>query len=466
MMLNLSSINLNDHEQFYVQYPGSIQSHGVLLVIDIQTLNIIQVSENTQDFLGIKPRTLLGKPLNYLLSSKTITNILGFVDKNNHEYVEKIKLKRNPKKLKFRGIFHTIQDSLILELEPLSPEDNKSSIEIYNLFRNSIINIELTNNLEEILQIITQEVRKITQFDRVLIYRFEFDSSGVVLAEDKREDIESYLGLHYPAYDIPTPARQFYSSNWLRIIPNVFYQPIPIIPRQHPLRNEELDLSHAVLRSVFPCHVQYLKNMGVSASMSISIMNESKLWGLIACHHYSPKYISYETRKICEFLGQFISAKLLYKQEEKFREYRRQIQQIQSLIRDELNKNYNSISNVFNKNKGHLINLTHSQGLAICLDEKISLIGKTPTQEQIEDLIINFLTPQKIEIFYTDSLEKNYPKAAEFQNKACGILAISIFLTNSNYHIIWFRTEQAHEVKWAGNPDDFTVISDEHNMTQ
>lgn len=465
-MINLSLIDLQNYEQFEVKYPGSIQPHGMLLVIDLATLNIIQVSSNTRSFLGIKPKTLLGKSIRYLLSSDKIKDLLDFFNENDHEFVEIIKLKKSKIISKFQAVAHKIQDSIILELEPFLIEDNNPSIKLYNLLKNAITNIGLTNYLDETLQTIAKEIRKITQFDRVLVYRFDFDSSGVVLAEDKREDLDSYLGLHYPAYDIPTQARQFYSSNWLRIIPNVFEEAVPIIPRKHPVKNEELDLTRAVLRSVFPCHIQYLKNMGVSASMSISLMNEKSLWGLIACHHYSTRYINYETRKVCEFVGQFLSIELLYKQEQEFRNYRTQIKGIQTRIREGLIDHTQSIDNVIVKNQSSLLNLTRSQGVSICLDKQITLIGKTPNQKQVQDLINHFLDPRKTEIFYTDSLEKDYPKAEEFKETACGMLAISIFLSNSTYHIIWFRPEQCQEIQWAGNPSDVTIITDDQEIPQ
>ncbi|MGK7878882.1 MAG: ATP-binding protein [Crocosphaera sp.] len=479
-MKDLSLNNTQQYEQFEIRYPGSIQAHGVLLVIDIATLTILQVSENTREFLGVKPKTLLGKPLTYLMSCKQIEKIKNFLNQGDPEFIDVIKLKKNKDIQKFKGIVHKTQDSIILELEPLELDSN-GLINPYNLLKNAIARISDTNNLEELLSTITEEVRKITHFDRVLIYRFEYDCSGVVVAESKRENdhghgvviaeskeeyMESYLGLHYPAYDIPTPVIEFFSSNWLRIIPDINYQPVSIIPRKHSLKNEELDLTRAVLRSVYPCHIKYYNNMGVKASMSISLMNKNRLWGLIAAHNYSPKYIGYETRKICEFLGQFLSVELLYKQEQEFRSYRTQIQGIQSRIREGLLKHPDLIDKVFYPNRASLLNLTRSQGAVIYLDKHISLIGKTPTKEQIKALVNDFLHTKKSEIFYTDNLIQDYKKAQEFKQLGCGILAISLFLNHSTYHIIWFRPEQSHEVKWAGNPHDVELINNEQGMSE
>lgn len=461
MELSRQYINLDNYEQFTVHTPGCIQPHGVLFVLETEELKILQVSDNTKQFLGIKAKSLLGKSLSSLISPKQIKYLLELVRGNSPEFVTLLTFKNKKKKAKFKGIIHRIQDSLVLELEPLKLFKNHDSIELYTLLKNAITKISIASSFEKLTDNITQEVRKITGFDRVLLYRFEMDGSGVVIAENKREDLESYLGLHYPSFDIPSSVRKFYRNNWLRLIPDVNYESIPIVPRQHPLKQEDLDLSFAVLRSVFPCHIQYLKNMGVQASMSISLMNEGNLWGLVACHHYSPRYVDYETRKVCEFLGQFISVELLYKQEQEFRKYRTQIQGIQSRIRQGLSRNPHLIGNVIKKNQSSLLNLVRAQGAVISLGEQINLIGETPDKGQIKDLIKNFLNQKQTDIFYTDCLPKEYSPAEEYKPLACGILAISIFLSSSTYHIFWLRPEQIHEVEWAGNPDEIIIADAE-----
>lgn len=458
-MSNLLPVDPDIYEQFSVHNPGSIQPHGVLLAIELKTLKISHMSENTEEFLGIKPEELIGKSLTDLISAKQVTKIVDIVNQNNPEFVEVLTIKTRKKKVKFKGIVHRLKDQLILELETHLPPNKNQSFHLYNLLKNAITSLSNAGNLSELAQIIAVEIQKITQFDRVMVYRFEIDSSGVVIAEKKRENLESYLDLHYPSSDIPHPARTFYCKNWLRLIPDVNYQPVGIISLPDPLKNEELDLSYAVLRSVFPCHVQYLKNMGVSASMSISLINEKKLWGLVACHHYSPKYVDYETRKVCEFLGRFMSIELLYKQEQEFKKYRTKIQEIQGRIRQVLSNYPLFIGDAMRENESNLLNLVQAKGAVICLGEQLTLIGQTPSKEQIRDLIHDFLNEHKLEIFYTDCLQKNYAKAGEFKDVATGVLAISIFLT-STYHLIWFRPEQLYDVKWAGNPQDFTLISE------
>ena len=155
-------------------------------------------------------------------------------------------------------------------------------------------------------------MRRLTGFDRVMIYRFDEDWNGQVVAEDRADGLNSFLGLRYPASDIPAQARALYRSQWLRLIVDVGYRPVPLVPPLNPLTGRPLDLSHASLRSVSPVHVEYLHNMGVSASMSISLLDRGELWGLIACHHYAgPHQPPYEIRVAAEFLGQTLSARMV-----------------------------------------------------------------------------------------------------------------------------------------------------------
>ncbi|MBE9222483.1 response regulator [Cyanobacterium stanieri LEGE 03274] len=461
-MIDLTTAEKKYHEQYDIRYPGSIQGHGILIVIDFATLKIVQVSNNIDNLLKISPKNLLGKPLNYLIDSSQINKILVALENNNHDFVEIITTKKFKDKIKFQGTIHKVKDNVILELEPLHLSGENNSPNLYCLLNNAIINTTSSYSLEETYQVITQEIRKITDFNRVLIYRFNIDGSGVVIAEDKKEGVESYLGLHYPSYDIPTPAREFYARNWLRIISDVSAPTVEIVSSENLSKPQGLDLSRSTLRSVFPCHIQYLKNMGVRASMSISLLNQNRLWGLIACHHYSPKYINYETRKAGEFLGQFLSAHLFCKQEQQFKSYRLQIQGVQNRLRKGLLRSPNLMKEVFTRNKNSLINLTKSQGLAVCLDNNIHLMGSTPKYSQVNGLIRDFLNKNQQEIFFTDSFSSIYPQGKDFQDTGCGILSISLFLTNHTYHLIWFRPEQSYQVPWAGNPYDVSIENIDH----
>lgn len=306
--LQLQGINLTNLKEPQIHIHSQIQPHGVLFVLKEPELTILQVTSNVSSVFGISPQNLLEKKLEDLLDSFQIERIKAGLFEGNLDFINPTKLwvrKKGDDYVVFDGVFHRNPEGfLILELEPAISQENIPFLSFYHLARASINQLEATANLRDYCQIIVQEVRKVTGFDRVMLYKFDDDGHGSVIAEEKLESQEPYLGLHYPESDIPKPARKLFISNWIRLIPDTHASPVDIIPNNHPETQRPLDLTNSILRSVFPCHIEYLHNMGVGASLTISLIKDGKLWGLIACHHQTPKYVSYELRKACEFLGQ------------------------------------------------------------------------------------------------------------------------------------------------------------------
>ncbi|WP_066384107.1 ATP-binding protein [Anabaena sp. CA = ATCC 33047] len=468
----LEQIYLNNCEQDPINIPGSIQPHGMLIVLQEPELNILQVSENTRDYLGIDAKFLLGKNLSFLIPTATIRIIKQYLTQKNLSLIPLIEItlkcssKCQPKNQSnsFLGMLHRSENVLILELEPQPFLKSSKYLENYQILEKAIANINNSSNLSELYQNLATSVRKVTQFDRIMIYKFETDNSGVIVAEDKQNHLETYLGLHYPATDIPRIARQLYYEKWLRLIPDVNYQPVKLIPTNNPITDTPLDLSGAFLRSVSPLHIEYLQHMGVAASMSISLINQNRLWGLIACHHYTPKKLDYEIRKICEFIGKFASIELVKQQEKHLGIYRQQVKLIQEELRASLANQLDYIGNVFKRNETNLLDIVQAQGAVILLEEQLTVLGNTPSEAAIYELVNWLMNRNSQEIFYTDSLPKIYPKAKNFQNIACGILAISIVLNQRSYHIIWFRPEQIQIVNWAGNPNQTLSVDPKNNL--
>lgn len=457
-----------DREPIHI--PGQIQPHGVLLSLQGPDFKILQLSQNINEFFGLSAETLLDKPLGCFLSPSQVRKIARYSQQENLEDINpfelkiRISIKSNKTEIgsfqKFHGILHRNKSNiLILELEPCLPH-RKNPLEFYHLLQGFMHNIRQIKTLPELAQILAIEVRKINTFDRVMIYKFDpINQGGIVIAEDKENHLESYLGLRYPASDIPQKARSLYYENWLRMIPDVSYQPIPIIPTYHPLTKEPLDLSHSVLRSVFGGHIEYLHNMGVLGSMSISLINENRLWGLVVCHHYTPKYVDYKTRKACEFFGQFASIELLRQQELEMTRYQVQVKSIHQELRQAFSEDVDFVEQVLQRNQSQLLDLVFAQGAAIFLDDKLTLIGETPSREEIQELLLWFLGQNPQEIFFTDSLCQFYTQAKKFSKKASGVTIASIFIKQKSHHIIWFRPEKIQTVNWAGassNPISIT----------
>ncbi|MEB3826799.1 ATP-binding protein [Phormidium sp. CCY1219] len=459
-MMKFPTLNLTQYQKEPIHTPGLIQPHGILFVLSDQ-LDVLQVSHNTWKVFRRHPEDLLGQNLNQLLDETQIETLKECLFHHNLQPVNplKISIKSEGETLYFDGIVQRSPQGLfILELEPALSPKTLGFLSFYNLVEASASKIQNAPDFQNLCQLLVKEVRNITGFDRVMLYRFNKQGHGTVLAEDKLEELTSWLGLHYPAEDIPPHARELYSKNWLRLIADVNYKPVAIVPTINSLTKSPLDLSYAVLRSVSPCHIEYLQNMNVSASMSISIMKEGKLWGLVACHHNSPKYVSYEVRKACEFFGKVMSVELPSKEENKDYEYRIKLKSTNAKLLEYMSREQDFIDGLI-KFKPNLLDVVNAQGAAIVFKGNCTLIGKTPTEKAIHKLI-HWLDCQDSEILYsTASLPQVYPEAQEYKDIASGLLAVYISKAQSNY-VLWFRPEVIQTVQWAGNPNQPWEIGD------
>lgn len=481
---DLTTLENCSEESVYA--PGYIQPNGVLLVLQEPHLTIVQVSENVEQFFGIPVAALLGKPLQCLFSRPQVNRIADFLRQDNLDYCNPFELKRRfksptpptPQWLSpdvkgadlnssdtpritgqtFRSSLYRTTNALILELEPQLPVEKTPSLQFHHRLQTTIANLRKTTNLTELAQTLAREVKTITGFDRVMVYRFEANDHGVVIAEEQEKELASYLGLHYPAIDIPVPARKLFLRNWMRQIPNVNYSPAPLVSTDDALSDRPLDLSDCVLRGVSPYHIEYLQNMGVVGTLTISLIDDKRLWGLIACHHYSPKQVDYETRKTCEFLGQFASIELVHKQEQELSSYRIQVKAIQDTLQQSFLREPQDIQQVLIQNAAQLLDLVHAEGMAIVLDQTISLIGQTPSQEDVQALLTWLPQLNQHEIYLTNCLAQAYPLAKAFKEAASGILMISVVLHERSYHLLWFRPEQIQSVHWAGDPRTAVVV--------
>lgn len=449
----LKTVDLTDCDREPIHIPNSIQPHGVLLVLLEPEFEIVQVSGNTLQYLGIEPKDLLNRPLSSLLNDDQIANLRHCLAED-FERVNPLAiiLERQGRRVSFRGIVHPIKGVIILELEATQEEREVSFFDFYRQVKSPVTKIQSTSTLRELCQIIVKEIRKLTQFDRVMVYRFDEEGAGTVIAEEIREGLEPYLNLRYPPSDIPKQAKHLYTLNLLRLIPDATYQPVELIPALNPITREPLDMSLCVLRSVSPIHVEYLHNMGVAASMSISLVRDKKLWGLIACHHASPRLVSYDIRTICEFLGQIMSLELAAKEENEDLDYKINLKSLQSSFVESLSSAEGLLDGL-TQNPSHLLELVGARGVAIRSDGEQRLMGKTPSPEEIDDLLVWLKTQMYKEVIYqTNTLVEVYPPAEKFKAVASGLLALSIFKVQETY-ILWFRPEILQTVNWGGNPN-------------
>ncbi len=440
------------YEQEPIHSPGFIQPHGVLFVLSPELI-ILQVSNNTLEVFGHLPETFLNQPLESLLDASQVHLLKESIHYQTLGSVNPLTITINTdsKTLYFEGIVHRSHPNcLILELEPALSPKTMGFLSFYKLVEVAASNIQTAKNFKELCQFVVKEVRNITGFDRVMLYRFDPAGHGRVLAEERLDEMTSWLNLNYPAEDIPLPARKLFCINLLRLIPDVSYQPIGILPALNPQSRSPLDLSHSVLRSVSPCHIEYLQNMEVAASMSISIVKEGKLWGLVACHHNSPKYISYEVRKACEFFGKVMALELVSKENDRHYEYRLKLQATTAKLVEYMSREENFIDGLVNFSP-NLLELVQADGAVIYFKGTCWQLGNAPSSDRIEHLIQWLEKLGFSSLYQTDSLPSVYPEAETYKDIASGLLAVAIS-KNPQHYLLWFRSEVIHQVNWAGDP--------------
>ncbi|MDX2255985.1 MAG: ATP-binding protein [Pseudanabaenaceae cyanobacterium bins.39] len=456
--ITASNVDLTNCAREQIHIPSSIQPYGCLVIANKKSLQIIQTSHNSEQIIGYKHHDLIGNNIQNVLSNRTIRKIKGCL-KRDFSSINPTRIRINKKSLNL--ITYENQNYLFLEFEPIDPKYKNDFISFYKMTRKVVEEMQMSVSLQDLSEVIVKNIRELTGFDRVMVYRFDEDESGHIIAEDKQPELDSFLGLRYPATDVPKPARRLYLLNYIRLISDIAYQAVPL--PNHPETGEPFDLSYSALRSVSPVHIEYLQNMGVRASMSISLIHENKLWGLIACHHYQPKYLPYEVRSACEFLGKVMSLNLIAKEDQQNLIYKVQIKENLSEIFERLSQGTNMMQELY-ANMDLLQSIVSATGIAIYYDGEIHLSGITPDNQKIQELVAYLRQTQTQDLFYTDKLPAIYPQAMEFKAIASGVVILYLSRVEQSY-IIWFRPEVSQTVSWAGNPNKHIKVEEDGTLT-
>ena len=302
-------VTLTNCDREPIHLPGAIQPHGFLLCLREDDQRIVQASANTADLIGIAADDLLLGGLGQLLSPDKIAEIDALLPRlGTTARLLGVQLTGVAGQPFYKLVLHRHDQLLWLEFEPVAATD---AAPLDLAFLNAALAEMLgAETVLDFCQHAVAQVRALTGFDRVAIYRFAADESGEIIAEALREGLPPWLGLHYPATDIPQQARAMYLKNWLRFIPDARYAPVPLVPVRNPATGRPPDMTYAVLRSVSPIHLEYLRHLGSAATLTISLIREGQLWGMMTCHHTTPRLVSYELRELCQFIGKTFSALL------------------------------------------------------------------------------------------------------------------------------------------------------------
>jgi len=444
----LASVDLTNCDREPIHLLGSVQPFGFLIAVSAADWTVIRASRNVFDWIDVTPDDFFGRPLDQFFTHDAIHGIRGHLQTAvfTNAVARAFSMPILADGSRFDLAVHVVGDSVVIECEPCIEEHGVNS---GALVRAMIARLQQTPDLRTFYRVAAREMRGLTSFDRVMIYRFDHDGSGEVIAEAARGGLESYLGLHYPASDIPKQARILYERNWLRIIPDIGAKPSPIEPALDAA-GQPLDLSMSVLRSVSPIHIEYLQNMGVGASMSVSILRDGKLWGLFACHHYGTHIVPFERRTAAELFGQMFSLLMESRERDSEASYearaRKLHNQLVTVMAGEGTRFESIVAHL-----DEIADLLSCDGIGVSVSGRSILQGVTPTAEQFTGLI-GYLNSQEIsEVHSTHEIGVAHPPARQFADKASGLLAVPLSRPARD-HLVFFRKEVTRTVNWAGDP--------------
>ncbi len=436
MRLSESDLSACDREPIHV--PGSIQPHGVLLVAERQSGCIVHVAGDVEGRLGLNDWH--GAPLAAAIGEEHAGRALAIGPGATGCFLGRVSGVEA-----LEASAHDLGALVLVELEPAA--DPRPAAPLLAELDAAATAFQRSESLQELCDVAAVEFRKLTGFDRVMIYRFLDDDAGRVLAEDRREGMHSFLHHHFPASDIPRQARALYVRNLVRVIPTSEYVPAPLRP---PRNGPPLDLSDSALRAVSPVHLQYLRNMGVAASASVSIVRDGVLWGLVACHHATPRLLAFETRVAARALAGALARQIRAKEEaEGFRERIRMRSFEDDIVR--LLSREGSLDDALANHLAEIGRMLRGDGVAILRGGELVRHGVCPPEEAIRELADFVVGRPGDGVFHTDRLPEAHPPAAPFSESASGVLAVTL-ASEDPWVIAWFRAEQVETVEWAGNP--------------
>jgi two-component system, chemotaxis family, sensor kinase Cph1 len=427
-----------------------IQPYGILMVVEPRHYKIVQVSENISTALDLQPAEVVNTLLEQYITANQLSAFKSTL-------ADRLKLKV-PFTLSFSGkpylvVVHEQEGTLILEMEAQSQSTSENSfITVYQQLKYAMAAINDAPDVEDACKVAARQLKELSGYDKVMVYQFDKDWNGTVIAEELEPGMESYLGLTFPASDIPRQARAMYLKNPYRLIPNRDYVPVSLYPVINPITNGFTDLSGCNLRSVPAVHLEYMKNMQIMTSMSCRILKDGQLWGLFSCHHRTPYYLPYEGRALFELLSDIIAsriASLYYKGQTDV--YTR-LHDIHARLVEQVYNDDNLLKGLL-KEETSVLQLLGATGAVMVSDRQMETVGNVPGKPALKDLLLWLQSAENKGVSQVSSLSAIYEPAREYSSIASGLLIIPI-QPQKNEFLLLFRPEVIQEVNWGGNPDD------------
>ena len=449
--------DLTNCERELIHLAGSVQPHGALLVLREPDLTVLQASANTG--------AVLGQPVGQLLEKALASVDAGLarvvVQLAERDLLEPVPLqhhgRRGEQDLVLEGHLHRVAGvGLVLELEDIrAAGDLDAALELSHetlmaCLGQGVQRFTAAATLGMLADAAVQVVRDLTGYDRVMVYRFDPDGHGKIIAEARDPRLDPLLGHHYPATDIPQRARELYLRNRVRILVNVDYEPQALVPDLLPTTGAPLDMSMCTLRSMSPLHLQYLRNMGVTGTLVASLVREGRLWGLIAAHHYSPRQIRYSVRAAVDLLAEVVSTRLAAIENYTYAQVSLMVRRLEQRLVEATSTEGDWRHALF-RNPRTLLQPVEATGAALFHGGEVLTCGEVPSTPELRALA-QWVDGQSFDgPLACSSVAKAEPTLASLTPTACGVLAVKLSTSRPDY-LMWFRKEQLQTLTWAGNP--------------
>lgn len=434
-----------------IHIPGAIQPHGVMLILDPENYEVKGVSENISSHLHQDVQDVLNVCVSKIIGEENATNLKRIITKKALQPLQFIRIKLDGKLWDANA--HRSDHFVVFELEPVHESDKTVEDDyMYDELRGFTIDMRGANDLDGLYNKVVEHVKRMTDFDRVMLYKFDDQWNGKVIAECKEGDVPGYLGLNFPASDIPEQARKLYSKSYLRMISDIKYAPSKIVGCPSVADKMPVDMTHSVLRSVSPVHIQYLENMGVGATMVTSIMQNDKLWGMVVGHHLSPKYVPYRHRMICELMGHIFSTLLTSFNDTADKEEQEARTLLLEKLSTALTVDEGTVPNVLEEKFLLAKTALRADGMVLFFDGEIRQFGHTPEYKTLEDLYAYLRDKHTISVLQTNDASNHFENVKRLDKLSGGVLAVPVSHKSDDF-VIWFRKPIIEDIKWAGEAE-------------
>jgi len=442
--------DLSNCEREQIHLAGSIQPHGTLIVVRESDRTIIRASANAQAFLGLS-QDPLGSPLESI-APDAWSCITPHLSEPLDRVPMALRCQLGEPAAPFDVLVHRLADGdLVVEFERAGPE-----LDLAGQVETCLQAILSASSLEVLCDETARRFKAIAGYDRVMVYRFDAEGHGEVFAESRESHLEAYLGNRYPSSDIPQIARRLYERNRIRMLVDVHYESIPVHSTHEATAGGEFDMSLSFLRSMSPIHIQYLKNMGVSATLVVSIVVGGRLWGLVACHHYQPRFVHYEQRVVCELLAEAVATRIAALEGFARTQAELSVRRLEQRMIDAIAREGQWQSALFDSSSALLQPLSAS-GAALLIDDQVLTTGEVPGTQQVREIGAWLDAKARFDLFATAALGTDEPRFGALTPVASGLLAVPVSQAHGEY-LMWFRPERVRTLTWGGDPFKPVVI--------